>query len=138
MTEGGRVVYAPIAGASMGADATLDVWNVIGSSAIRIRLLGFEVTSDSIVAALTTLTLGFASTVGTGGSPLTEQHADDAKTTTLLGAAVTDAETPGTDAGRIMGWQWEQLGPIGHIFTPEMAPISAVGTGPKDQHRTMF
>ena len=129
MSEGGRIVYAPIAGASMGADATLDVWNVIGTSAIRIRLLGFEVTSDSIVAALTTLTLGFASTVGTGGSALTEQHADDAKTTTILGAAATDAETPGTDAGRIMGWQWEQLGPIGHIFTPEMAPISAAAEG---------
>ncbi len=129
MSEGGRIVYAPIAGASIGADATIDVWNLLGTSAIRIRLLGFELTSAAVAAALTTLTLGFVSTAGTGGSAVTEQHADDAKTTTILGALVTDVETPGTDAGRFMGWQWEQLGPVGHIWTPEMAPICAAAEG---------
>ncbi len=129
MSEGGRIVYAPISGASIGADATIDVWNLLGTSAIRIRLLGFELTSAAVAAALTTLTLGFVSTAGTGGSAVTEQHADDAKTTTLLGALVTDVETPGTDAGRFMGWQWEQLGPVGHIWTPEMAPICAAAEG---------
>ena len=129
MSEGGRIVYAPIAGAAIGADATIDVWNLMGTSAIRIRLLGFELTSAAVAAALTTLTLGFVSTAGTGGSAVTEQHADDAKSTTLLGALVTDVETPGTDAGRFMGWQWEQLGPVGHIWTPEMAPICAAAEG---------
>ncbi len=129
MSEGGRIVYAPIVAASIGADATIDVWNLLGTSAIRIRLLGFELTSAAIAAALTTLTLGFVSTAGTGGSAVTEQHADDAKSTTILGALVTDVETPGTDAGRFMGWQWEQLGPVGHIWTPEMAPICAAAEG---------
>jgi len=129
MSEGGRIVYAPIAGAAIGADATIDVWNLLGTSAIRIRLLGFELTSAAVAAALTTLTLGFVSTAGTGGSAVTEQHADDAKTTTILGALVTDVETPGTDAGRFMGWQWEQLGPVGHIWTPEMAPVCAAAEG---------
>ncbi len=129
MSEGGRVVYAPIVAASIGADATIDVWNLMGTSAIRMRLLGFELTSAAVAAALTTLTLGFASTAGTGGTGVTGQHADDAKTTTLLGSLVTDVETPGTDAGRFMGFQWEQLGPIGHIWTPEMAPLCAAAEG---------
>jgi len=129
MSEGGRIVYAPLAGVSVGATQPDDVWNLMGTSAIRIRLLGFELTSAAVAAALTTLTLGFVSTAGTGGSAVTEQHGDDAKTTTILGALVTDVETPGTDAGRFMGWQWEQLGPVGHIFTPEMAPICAAAEG---------
>ena len=129
MSEGGRVVYAPIVAASISADSTIDVWNLLGTAAIRIRLLGFELTSSAIAAALTTLTLGFVSTAGTGGSAVTEQHADDAKTTTILGALVTDVETPGTDAGRFMGFQWEKLGPVGHIWTPEMAPICAAAEG---------
>ncbi len=125
MSEGGRIVYAPIVAASIGADATIDVWNLLGTSAIRIRLLGFELTSAAVAAALTTLTLGFVSTAGTGGTAVTEQHADDAKTTTILGSLVTDVETPGTDAGRFMGFQWEQLGPLGQIYTPEMRPVMA-------------
>ncbi len=130
MSEGGRIVYKPFAGVAIGADATIDVWNLLGSSAIRIRLLGFELTSAAVAAALTTLTLGFVSTVGTGGTDLNdEQHADDAKSTTILGSLITDVETPGTDAGRLMGFQWEQLGPVGHIFTPEMAPICAAAEG---------
>ena len=98
MTEGGRVVYAPILGATIPSDATSDVFNIIGTSAIRIRMLGFEITSNAVVATLTTLSFGFASTVGTTGTALTEQHADDAKTTTLLGVSVSDADGPGTDA----------------------------------------
>ncbi len=129
MSEGGRIVYAPIVAAAIGADATIDVWNLMGTSAIRIRLLGFELTSAAIAAALTSLTLGFVSTAGTGGSAVTEQHSDDAKSTTILGALVTDVETPGTDAGRFMGFQWEQLGPVGHIWTPEMAPICVAAEG---------
>ncbi len=93
------------------------------------RLLGWELTSAAVAAALTTLTLGFVSTAGTGGSAVTEQHADDAKTTTILGALVTDVETPGTDAGRFMGFQWEQLGPVGHLFTPEMRPFAGLTDG---------
>lgn len=130
MPEGGRIVYAPILGATIPSDATSDVWNVIPTdSTVRLRLLGFEITSNAVVATLTTLSLGFASTVGSTGSALTEQHADDTKTSTILGAAVSDADAVGTDAGRLMGWQWEQLGPLGHIFTPEMAPVSAAGEG---------
>lgn len=129
MPEGGRIVYAPILGATIPSDATSDVWNIVGTSAIRCRLLGFEITSNAVAATLTTLSLGFCSTVGTTGSALTEQHGDDAKTTAILAAGVSDADGVGTDAGRLMGWQWEQLGPIGHIFTPEMAPICAAAEG---------
>ena len=34
-----------------------------------------------------------------------------------------------TDAGRFMGFQWEKLGPVGHIFTPKMAPICKAAEG---------
>ena len=72
----GRIVYAPWTDV-IDSDATLDIWNVIGTSAIRMRLLGFEVTSNAVAATLTTLTLGFATDNGTGGTATTEQNADD-------------------------------------------------------------
>ena len=129
MTTDGRIIYAPIMGATIPADATSDVFNVIGTSAIRIRMHGWEITSDAVAATLTTLTFGFASTVGSTGSALVEQHAEDGRTTTILGVAVSDADGVGTDAGRIMGYQWEQLGPVGHIWTPEMRPLSVAAEG---------
>ncbi len=129
MSDGRKIVYAPITGVSVGTTQPDDVWNLLATSAVRLRLLGFELTSAAVAAALTTLTLGFVSTIGTGGTPVVEQDADDAKTTTNLGTLVTDVETPGTDAGRFMAWQWEQLGPVGHVWTPEMAPICNLSEG---------
>ncbi len=127
----GRIVYAPIAGVSMPSDATADIWSFdLNATTHRARLLGFEVTSDSIVAALTTLSLGFATGAGSGGNATGgAQNADDLQTTTPLGILRTADTTVGGDGGRIMAWQWEQLGPIGHIWTPEMAPVCLAGEG---------
>ncbi len=123
----GRIVYAPWTDV-ISSDATLDVWNLIGTSAIRIRLLGWEVTSNAVAATLTTFSLGFATDNGTGGTATTEQNADDGKAG-LLGVLITDVGTMGADGGRIQNYQWEQLGSVGHIYTPETAPICAAGAG---------
>ncbi len=129
MSDGRNMVYTPFSGISVGATQPDDVFNIIGTSAIQMRLWGWSITSAAVAAALTTLTLGFVSTVGTGGTVQTEQLADDNKGHGILGALITDVETPGTDAGRLQSYQWEQLGPLGEIYTPEMAPICKPAEG---------
>jgi hypothetical protein len=40
-----------------------------------------------------------------------------------------DVTTQGTSTGAIQSWQWEQLGPVGMVYTPEMAPKSDLAHG---------
>ena len=124
----GRIVYASFVD-TIDSDATLDVWNLIGTSATHIRLLGWELTSNAVAATLTTLSMGHADDNGTGGTAAAATTNADDKLAGTLGVLITNVGTVGADGGRLMSYQWEQLGPIGHIFTPEMAPISAVSKG---------
>ena len=124
----GRIVYGAIVGATITSDATQDIWNLIGASGARTTLHGWELTSASLTAALVSLTLTRITTAGTGGSAITEERRDE-NDGAILGALVTDVEAPGTPSGNLMGYQWEQLGPVGHIFTPEMRPVAEVAEG---------
>ena len=126
----GNVIYAPITNQAIAADATCDWFSVIGTSAVKLRLLAFELTSAAIVAAAVKATLHHATSSGTGGTALVEQQADDSITTAILGVArANDFTTQAGDGGMIAGYEWEQLGPLSRTWTPEMAPISAVTNG---------
>lgn len=116
-------------GLSVPADSTVDVWSLFGTSAIRIRLHAFELTADDIAAELVTFILRRATTVGSVGSdPGTEEKLDEGSAALLATLRTLDT-TEATGGGDIMGFQWEKLGPIGHVFTPEMRPISLVSEG---------
>jgi len=125
----GRVVYQELKGLSVPADATLDVWSLIASSTQKIKLLGFELTSSAITAGVIDCNLHRISAAGSGGSASTTEELADEETTAVTGSVRTLDTTPGTDAGGLQAWQWEQLGPIGHVYTPEMAPVSKVSEG---------
>lgn len=124
----GRIVYGALDNISISSDATQNIWNVLAATNKRIALHGWELTSADLVAELVRLSLQRVSTAGTGGTTVTEQAADE-DGGTILSSMVTDAESPGTAQGVLMGYQWEQLGPVGHVFTPEMRPISEPSEG---------
>lgn len=125
----GRIVYAQL-DIALGSDATQDIWNLLATSAVQVRMHGWELTSAALTAALMDINFHRVSSVGTGGTTVTEALADEAGSPKLADL-VTDAEGPGAPiaAGDFMSYQWEQLGPVGHVWTPEMRPISKVSEG---------
>ena len=123
-----RIVYGALKDVSITSDATQDIWSLMAGSNTQIILHGFELYSADTAAEIVSLSLQRISAAGTGGSAVTEQAANEGLGT-ISATMLTDVETPGTPDGVLMGFQWEQLGPIGHVFTPEMRPISVLSQG---------
>lgn len=123
----GKLVYAQL-DLVVASDSTQDIWNLIAPSTHRLKLHGWELTSSAVAAAVLDINLHFVSDNGTGGDAATEvlAVAGDAP---IVGVLITEVLTPGTPSGALMSYQWEQLGPVGHIFTPEMRPECAVSNG---------
>ena len=68
--------------------------------------------------------------VGTGGGLTgTEELANDVQNTARTATVRTLDTTEGADGGGLMGWQWEQLGPLGMLFTPEQRPFAGLTDG---------
>jgi hypothetical protein len=124
----GRMVQAPLNSLTIGADATQDLWSLYAPATNKLILHGWEITSDSIVAVLLEVTLMRGSAVGSGGTALTEVMLDT-DNGSIVGIARAGDTTPGTPGDILAGFQWEQLGPLGQIYTPEMRPIIEVSTG---------
>lgn len=124
----GRMVQAPLNSITIGADATQDLWSLMAAATNKIILHGWEITSDAIAATLLEVTLLRLSAVGSGGTALTEVllDTDDGS---ITGSARAGDTTPGTPGAILAGFQWEQLGPLGQIYTPEMRPVIEVSTG---------
>lgn len=124
----GRMVMAPINSITVPSDATQDLWSLMAASTNKIILHGWEITSSAIAAALLEVTLLRLSAVGSGGTALTEVklNTDDGA---ITGEARVIDTTPGTPGDILAGFQWEQLGPLGMIYTPEMRPVLEVSTG---------
>ena len=110
-------------------DATQDIWSLVAGSANKVKLLGFELSSNAVAEALLKVTLTRITAAGSGGSAsTTEEPANEASPAATAGVRTLDT-TPGTAGNGLMSWQWEQLGAIGHVYTPEMAPVSKVSEG---------
>tara|TARA_Y100000034_G_scaffold122594_1_gene168239 strand:+ start:169 stop:615 length:447 start_codon:yes stop_codon:yes gene_type:complete len=125
----GRIVYKDFKAISVPADATVDVWSVLASATQRIRMHGWALSSSAVAAANIDLDFHSITAHGTGGSTPTDGWLADedwAAYTATLGQLHT---TPGTDGGGAMPYQWEQLGGVGHIWTPEMRLTSKVSEG---------
>ena len=124
----GRMVIAPINSITIGSDATQDLWSLMAAATNKLILHGWEVTSDSIAAVLMEVTLLRLSAVGSVGAVATavKLDTDDGA---ITGIARVGDTTPGTPGDVLMGFQWEQLGPLGIIYTPEMRPVIEVSTG---------
>jgi hypothetical protein len=126
----GRMVQAPINSITIGADAAQDLWSLVAASTNKIILHGWEITSDATEATLLEVTLQGVTGHGSSGSSLTavKLDADDGAITASAEVGNTTPGTPG-GVGVLAGFQWEQLGPLGQVYTPEMRPVIEVSTG---------
>lgn len=125
----GRVVYQSFGPLTVTADATQDIVSLLASATIPIRLLGFQVSSNAIAASIIRIDLHRITAVGSGGTSSTTEDLADTRFSAVTANIRTLDTTPGASGNAIMGHQWEQLGPWGHVFTPEMAPRAAVSNG---------
>lgn len=126
----GRIVYDTLDALTVAADATQDLWSLLGTANRRVRLHGFEITSNAVAAAIIQVSLHRITAAGTGGAAsTTEELADEDFSAVTAAFRTQDVTTQGTSGGMLMAWQWEQLGPLGHVFTPEMRPIATHSQG---------
>ena len=124
----GRMVIAPINSITIGSDATQDIWSVMAAATNKLVIHGWEISSDSIAAVLLECTLMRLSAVGSVGAVTTAVKLDE-DDGAITGIARVGDTTPGTPGDIMAGFQWEQLGPLGMIYTPEMRPVIEVSTG---------
>ena len=124
----GRMVIAPLNSITIGSDATQDLWSLMAPATNKLRLHGWEVTSDAIAATLCEVTLLRLSAVGSVGATVTEVMLDT-DGGAIVGAVRVGDTTPGTPGDVLKGFQWEQLGPLGMVYTPEMRILMEVSTG---------
>jgi hypothetical protein len=124
----GRMVQAPLNSITIGSDATQDLWSLMAAATNKLILHGWEISSDAIAATLLEVTLLRLSAVGSVGATATEVKLDT-DDGAITGSVRTGDTTPGTPGDILAGYQWEQLGPLGMIYTPEMRPVIEVSTG---------
>jgi hypothetical protein len=122
------MVIAPFRSVTIGSDATQDLWSLMAAATNKLILHGWEITSNSITAVMMELSLLRLSAVGSEGAVATavKLDTDDGA---ITGVARTGDTTPGTPGDVLAGFAWEQLGPLGMIYTPEMRPVIEVSTG---------
>jgi hypothetical protein len=126
---GGRIVYVELKAIVLTSDATQDIWSLMAPSGNKLRLHAWELTSTASTATLLDINLHFISSVGSGGATSTEVNGDNGDDATIVGSVRIKDTAPGTPSGGLMGYQWEQLGPVGMVFTPEMRPLIDVSKG---------
>jgi hypothetical protein len=120
----GRIYYAPFDDIQVTTDADQDVWE-LGAVTNKVILHGFELSSEAIAAESVDLRLVRRSTSGNGTAVVEVQRAtDDAAP---LAVVEELALVPGAIGDILMGWKWEQLGPLVFLPTPEMRPVLDAG-----------
>lgn len=124
----GRIVFQKI-NLTLASDATQDIWSLIAGSTSPVVLHGFELTSSAIASTILDIDLHRITAAGSGGTASTTEELADEKFGAVTGSIRTEDTTPGASGGDLMGWQWEQLGPMGHVYTPETRPIAAPTDG---------
>ncbi len=125
----GRIVYHELNDLVIAADATQDLWSVFGGAGTQVKMHGWELTSDALTATLLSMVFRRITAVGSGGNDPNAEELRDEQDGSIASNVRTEDTTPGTGGGNMMGYSWEQLGPAGHIWTPEMQPISKAQEG---------
>ena len=123
----GRMVQAPLNSLTVGADATQDLWSLMAAATNKLILHGWEISSDAVAATLMEVTLHRISATNTG-SAVTEVKLDE-DDGAITGIVLSVGTTISTSTAILAGYQWEQLGPLGMIYTPEMRPVIEVSQG---------
>ena len=119
----GRMMIGAFNGVAIDSDATQDLWALMAASANKLILHGWEITSADTTAEIIACHLQRISATSTGTAvDEVNLDADDAAATGIL---LVESLTPGTPIANsvLAGFQWEQLGPLGQVYTPEMRPV---------------
>jgi len=131
----GRIIYCPLIyngdALQVTNDADQDIWELAAPAGNKLVLHGWEVTSAKTTAEIVRLRLLFGTASGTGGQgagDIVEVNADNGDDATIVGALEVINTTPGTDGAVLQSFEWEQLGPLGMVYTPEMRPVIDVST----------
>ncbi len=126
----GRMVEVNIQDLVLTSDASQDVFSLIAVTPNRIRFHAWELTSEDLAAVLLNLTFQRITAVGSGGiaAPDTPELVDEADSPRTSTVRLRDT-TPGAAGGKFRSYHWEQLGPVGHVYTPRMRPIAKIGEG---------
>jgi len=124
----GRIYYAELKAVSVTGVTAQDVWSVTAAAGEKVRLYGWHLTSNATAAAIIDCNLHKITATGSGGGTYTAEQVDeiDAASTAVIGKLDT---TAGADGGGGEGYQWEQLGPLQHIYIPEMRWVSNTAQG---------
>ncbi len=122
--------FGGAAGVTISSDATQDLWSIEAGASTEIWVYGWEVTSDAVAATLLECALIRISATGSGGGTptATRLHEQTAVSTAILGEGDTTAGAPIANE-EIATYQWEQLGPLGQIYIPEMRIKISAGDG---------
>ena len=120
-----RIYYVPLDDIQITTDADQDVWE-LSAVTDKCVLHGFELTSSAITALPVDLRLLRRSSTGNGAA-VTEVRAnvDDSQPLAVFEQIAT---VPGTPGDILMGFKWEQLGPLLHMPTPEMRITADAGS----------
>ena len=114
----GRMVLAPFVDLAVTSDATQDIWEITAGATNPLIIHGFELTSAKTTAELVSLRLVRYATSGSVGGTAVEVLAD-VDDGAITAAVETLNTTPGGTPTVLMGFQWEQLGPLVYLPTPE-------------------
>ena len=124
----GRIVWTEFESVVIGSEGTLDVFSLMAASTNKLKVHGWEINSNSVTAVILALSLRKITTVGSGGATATEVL-NDGDDGSITGSVRVDDTTEGTGVSGIQGYQWEQLGPLSQIYTPEMRPVIELSQG---------
>lgn len=122
----GRIIRQAIDNVSVTTDADQDVWELTAGANNKLVLHEFVMYSAATTAEALRLRLIRRTGAGTGGTAATEvrNDEDDGAITAAVATLVT---TPGTPGDILEGYQWEQLGPLQRLWTPETRPVVQEG-----------
>ncbi len=102
-------------------DADQNIWALTAGSANKLVLHGFELYSAATVSEDLRIKLRRETTAAVGTAVVEAPLDEDDSTNTAT--MITLDLTPGTPGDVIAGFQWEQLGPLTFMPTPEMRPV---------------
>ena len=118
----GRMVYCPLDDV-ITASANQDIFSLMAGANNKIILHGWEISSNAIAAAIIAITLRRLTAVGSVGAAGVPEMLNEDDTSTISGGVRTGDTTDGTESQTLQSFQWEQLGPLGMVYTPEMRPV---------------
>jgi hypothetical protein len=121
--------YASFENRTVAADATQDIFSLMAGANNKCRIHGWEITSADIAAEILRCQLRKITATGSGGNAETEEPNDDDDSAATAAVRTADGTQGGSPGNGIQSFQWEQLGPLGMVYTPEMRPVVAEGEG---------